>query len=162
MTCAPSAANAVAMARPMLLVAPVTSAVLCSSRVLICASLRGWRRRSATGIEGEVVSIWRSASSDKGDDSERAGGRDRARDQQHRVDAVHVRDGERLAGGDRGGGARLDECSERRDPGGDAELAGGGVGAGGPTALARRDPGGGGGRHPRGGPARARAPDPPP
>jgi hypothetical protein len=34
-TCAPSAANAVAIAPPMLLVAPVTSAVLCSSRVLM-------------------------------------------------------------------------------------------------------------------------------
>src|SRR3954466_10007655 len=34
MACAPSAANAVAIARPMLLVAPVTSAVLFLSRVL--------------------------------------------------------------------------------------------------------------------------------
>ena len=50
-TCAPSAANAVAIARPMLLVAPVTSAVLSSSRVLIwipswLSASRNWTVRS--------------------------------------------------------------------------------------------------------------------
>src|SRR3954454_21476678 len=127
MTRAPSAANAVAIARPMLLVAPVTSAVLSSSRVLIWGSLRGCGASSLprTG----------SASRDQGDDGERGGGREAAGDQQHRVDAVHVRDGERLAGGDRGDGARLDERSERRDPGGDAELACGVVDAGGHTSI---------------------------
>src|SRR6201989_1619448 len=99
MTCAPSAPNAVAIARPMLLVAPVTSAVLPSSRVLIWGSLRG------DCAKMDVP----SASPDQGEDSERAGDRDGAGDQQHRVDAVHVRDGGRLAGGGRGGGARLDE-----------------------------------------------------
>src|SRR3954468_9981634 len=57
MTCAPSAANAVAIARPMLLVAPVTSAVLCSSRVLICGSLSSHRRFYGVGStnDGEVA-----------------------------------------------------------------------------------------------------------
>src|SRR3954469_24542927 len=53
MTCAPSAANAVAIARPMLLVAPVTSAVLCSSRVLICGSLSSHRRFYGVGSTGD-------------------------------------------------------------------------------------------------------------
>src|SRR3954454_8641271 len=79
--------------------------------------------------------ICRSASPDQGDDGEGAGGRDGAGDEQHRVDAVRVRDGERLAGGGRCGGARLDERSERRDPGGDAELAWGGGDAGSPARL---------------------------
>src|SRR3954471_11187190 len=53
MTCAPSAANAVAIARPMLLVAPVTSAVLCSSRVLIYGSRSSHRRLYGVGSTGD-------------------------------------------------------------------------------------------------------------
>ena len=66
MTCAPSAANAVAIARPMLLVAPVTSAVLSASRLLIWGSLRGWGQRvliKATTVSAPAAAMAPATSS---------------------------------------------------------------------------------------------------